>query len=993
MKFNVTEFFKRNWVHFFALGLFFIITLGYFSPQFGGNGLKQHDIEQFIGMSHETVEYRAENGEEPLWTNSMFGGMPTYQISTVYDGNLMTKIKRALGFWIGSPAGIFLTYLTGFYIMLLCFRTNKWVAILGALAFAFSSYYIIILQAGHNSKAVAIALAPPVIGAFYMAFRNNLKWGILLSALFMGMEISANHLQITYYLGIVLLFMGIVELVRAFGKESNFKRFGLATVGILVAYGFALGINYGNITFTNDYAKYTIRGENDIKINPDGTTAAKNQSKGLDKDYITQWSYGIGESMTLISPYIHGGGSAVIGNSPFKDKLKEKEFRSDAPELAKQMMYWGDQPIVTGPVYLGIIVVFLALLALVFVKDRMKWALLAATILCLMLSWGKNYMGLTEFFIDNIPGYNKFRAVTIILAIVEICVPLLGVLFLQKLVNEREAIKAQMKTFYIVSGASALLLLIFAFAGTGDDYLSERENEFLYGMEANVRSQIESIPVEQAKQQYGVNLNNPQEKNAFIQNVVANQTKSFDAVVAFRADVAKSSYLRSFGFLLVAALLIFAFLKYDFKKELLIGGLAVLILADLIPVDRIYLNAEKEGREMKFWMPEFEKRNPFSPTTADQQIMQNEIAQNPALKAIIDEAANAAEDKDLRREKGYANYIAGKKFAALNANTNYRVYEPSGGTNSSRASYFHKSLGGYHGAKLRNIQNIYNFQLSQGNYKVFDMFNVKYFIQRNQQTGDYQAQPNPNALGNAWFVTEFQVEETPEEEIRALGKEVKISNQGNGTLVVNNEVVNEALVYGAENITYVNNGDSLAINIQKTLQTGQASSFVADVNGRGNWVPNFTLEADTTNSFEVLVTQEVVDNFMPKTEAIITPSTYEKVKGKTFSGKGSIEMTSYAPNELRYAINTTGEQFAVLSEVYYPDGWNAYVDGEKVDIEKTNYLLRGVILPAGAKELVMKFEVPSFGTVNTISFVLSLGLILLILVLFILEKRNGKENS
>ncbi|SFT50398.1 membrane protein YfhO [Lishizhenia tianjinensis] len=990
MKFNITEFFKRNWVHFFALGLFFVITLAYFSPQFGGNGLKQHDIEQFIGMSHETVEYRAENGEEPLWTNSMFGGMPTYQISTAYEGNMLTQVKRILGLWLGSPAGIFLTYLTGFYIMLLCFRTNKWVAILGALAFAFSSYYIIILQAGHNSKAMAIALAPPVIGAFYMAFRNNLKWGILLSALFMGMEISANHLQITYYLGIVLIFMGIVELVRAFGKQSNFKRFGFATLGVLVAYGFALGINYGNISFTNDYAKYTIRGANDIKINPDGTTAANNQSKGLDKDYITQWSYGIGESMTLISPYINGGGTAVIGNSPFKDKLKSKEYRNDAPELSKQMMYWGDQPIVTGPVYLGIIVVFLALLALVFVKDRIKWALLAATILCLMLSWGKNYMGLTEFFIDNIPGYNKFRAVTIILAIVEICVPLLGVLFLQKLIQEREAIKAQMKTFYIVSGASALLLLIFAFAGTGDDYLSERESEFLYGMEANVRSQIESIPVAQAKEQYGVDLNNPQQKQAFIQNVVENQSKSFDAVVDFRADIAKMSYLRSFGFLLVAAFIIFAFLKWEIKTELLIGALAIVILADLVPVDRIYLNSEKERGEMKFWMPEFEKVNPFYPNRADQQIMQNEIAQNPELQKVIDEAAKKAEDKDLRREKGYANYIEGKKFAALNAHTNYRVYEPSGGTNSSRASYFHKSMGGYHGAKLRNIQNIYNFQLSQGNYKIFDMFNVKYFIQQNQQTGEYQAQPNPNALGNAWLVSEFQVEETPEEEIRALGKEVKITNKGNGTLVVNNEVVTDALVYGAEKIQYVNKGDSMNINIQTTLQTGQASSFVADINGRGNWVPNFTLEMDTTNSFEVLVTQEVVDNFMPRTEAIITPSTYEKVKDKKITGEGTITMTSYAPNELHYAINTSGDQFAVFSEIYYPDGWNAYLDGKQVDIEKTNYLLRGVFLPAGAKELVMKFEVPSFDTVNTVSFVLSLFLLLLIVFFFIKDLKDKK---
>lgn len=271
------------------------------------------------------------------------------------------------------------------------------------------------------------------------------------------------------------------------------------------------------------------------------------------------------------------------------------------------------------------------------------------------------------------------------------------------------------------------------------------------------------------------------------------------------------------------------------------------------------------------------------------------------------------------------------------------------------------------------------------------MFNVKYFIQRNQQNGQYSAQPNPNALGNAWFVKDVKVAETPEEEIRALGKEVQISNASTGTLVVNGSAVKEAIVYGAENIKYVLNGDSIPVNIQTTFRTDQASSFVADANGKTNWVPNFTLERDTTNSFVVLLNQKVEDNFFPQTEAIVTPTTAEKLKGKTLTGEGSITMTSYAPNELHYAIQSKGDQFAVISEIYYPDGWNAYLDGEKVEIEKTNYLLRGVIVPEGAKELVMKFEVPKFKSVNTMSFVLSLFLILTILVVFILERRTIKQ--
>lgn len=990
MNFNVKEFFKRNWVHFTAFGIFLIISLTYFSPQFQGYSLKQHDIEQFAGMAHETVEFRNENGEEPLWTNSMFGGMPTYQISTVYDGNLMHKVKRLFGLWLGSPAGILLSYLLGFYIMLLCFKVNKWVAVLGAIAFAFSSYYLIIIQAGHNSKAVAIALSPPVIGAFYLAFRRNIKWGILLSALFMAIQIAANHLQITYYVGILLLFMGIVELVRTLNKQNTFKNFGIAVVGILVAYGFALGINYGNISFTQDYAQYTIRGENDIKIQPNGSTASANQSKGLDKDYITQWSYGIDESLTLISPYVKGGGSAVVGNSPFKEKLRDKEYREEAKDLSGQMMYWGDQPIVTGPVYLGIIVVFLALLAMFFVKDRIKWALLATTILCLMLSWGKNYMGLTEFFIDNIPGYNKFRAVTIILAVVELCIPLLGVLFLQKLVQEKEAIKDNMKTFLIISGASALLLLAFAFVGTGDDYLSERERDFLGNVENNVRSQVEGIPLGQAQQQYGVDLTNPQQKEAFINQIIDNQSSRFDVLIDFRAEVAQNSFLRSFGFLFIAAVLIFLYLYFNFKSQYMIIGLGILILADLVPIDKTYLNSEKIRGEYQFWMPELEKKNPFDPNKADLQIMQNELAQNPELKRIVEEAAKKAEDKDLRREKGYANYINGKKFAALTANTNYRVYEPGGSFSSSRASYFHKSMGGYHGAKLRNIQNLKDFQIDMGNMKVLDMFNVKYFINQDRKTGEYFLQPNPNAMGNAWFVKEVQVEDSPEGELRALGKQLTISNQGSGQLIVNGETKTEAKVYGAENIVYLLKGDSINVNIQQTMRTNEKSSFVSDINGVAQWVPNKTLDTDTTASFQVLIDQEITDNFFPSQEAIITPSTAKKLEGKALTGEGSIEMTDYAPNELRYSINTTSDQLAVFSEVYYPDGWNAYVDGEKVEIEKTNYLLRGVIIPAGATELVMKFEVPSFSSVNTISFILSLGLLLLIIGAFVLELRSKK---
>ncbi len=289
------NFFQKNWVHFAIIAIFFVITYFYFSPQFDGYGLKQHDIEMHKGMSREVVDYRERTGNETLWTNSMFGGMPTMQISLLYDGNYIGQAVTKFVDSFPPPAGVVFLYMLCFYIFALCLRLNPWVGLLGAIAFGFSSYDIIIIQAGHNSKALAVAFMAPVVGAFIMAYQRNMKWGILLSALFMTIEISMNHLQVTYYLGILMFGIGAVMLIDAF-RKNNFKSFFITSGGIVAAYLLALVINYGNISLTNDYAKHSIRGGNDITLNPDGTSNKVNSTTGLDKDYVTQWSYGIGES-------------------------------------------------------------------------------------------------------------------------------------------------------------------------------------------------------------------------------------------------------------------------------------------------------------------------------------------------------------------------------------------------------------------------------------------------------------------------------------------------------------------------------------------------------------------------------------------------------------------------------------------------------------------------------------------------------------------------
>tara|TARA_B100000508_G_scaffold141091_1_gene146313 strand:- start:40419 stop:43373 length:2955 start_codon:yes stop_codon:yes gene_type:complete len=972
-KFNLKSFFAKNWIHFLAIGLFFIITLIYFKPQFDGYRLKQHDIEQYKGMSNEIVHFRETTGEEPLWTNSMFGGMPAYQISVDYKGNLLDEIVRFLNFGMKSPAGLFILYMIGFYIMLLCMRVKPMVAIFGSLAFAFSSYYVIILQAGHNSKAEAIALMAPVIGAFYMAYRYNLKWGLILSALFMGLHLTSNHFQITYYLAILLLGLGVVELIRVI-KSKNWSHFLKATIGIIVSYIIVAAINYGNISLTNDYAKHTIRGGNDITINVDGTSSERNSTSGLDKDYITQWSYGIGESMTLVSPYVKGGSNGAIKSSQFSDVLRDPDIRREASLVAENDVYWGAQPFVSGPVYVGIIVFFLAVLGMIYLKGPLKWGLALVTILMLMLSWGKNFMGLTEFFIEYVPGYNKFRAVTIILAVVELIIPLLGVLFLSKLIKEREAIKENIKPFFVGSGSLVVLLFILTFSGLGDGYLSPREQDFIYNYESQVRQQIMNEDP-QRLQQNGIDINNPQQVDQLVAQQVERVDKQFGALTVVREKIYRQSMLRSILFLFLGIGLILVYIYLKVPKEVLIIGLSGLVLIDLIMVDLNYLNNEKTGRtNYEYWVPESKFDFPLSPTKADKEILAQELEKNPELKSEVDKARSMVSSGPRSRINQDELWL--KKFQILNMNTNYRVYEPRGGFNSSRSSYFHKSLNGYHGAKLRRIQNLMNFHIGEGNMDVLNMLNVKYFIQQNS------ARTNPGALGNAWLVKELMVEEHPNDELLALGNLYQIENLSDSKLVVNGNEKSLDTLSGRENV-FLLRPDSLSIDLSQVKRSGVDVIYAEDINGQRNWIPLEQLKKDTTNSFKKLLEVRKVHDFSPRDEAVIGDEESKGMSSLTFSAEGNIELTSYAPNKLKYDVNVTDNQFAVFSEIYYPDGWKAYINGEEVPINRVNYLLRGIELPKGNYELVMKFEEPKYHQANTISLVGSILILLIALVFFV----------
>jgi hypothetical protein len=975
----MNQFLKNNWPHFAVLAAFVVLMFAYFSPEFDGHNIKQHDVQQFKGMAQETIAFRERTGgEEPLWTNSMFGGMPTTQISILYTGNIFQRSLIGLQNTIGVPSAIFLMHLIGFYILAMCLGLRPIVGFIGAVAFGLASYEIVILQAGHNSKAMTVALMAPVLGAFIMAYRTNWKWGALLSGLFMSFQLASNHLQVTYYFAFLLFGLGVYELIRAV-RSSELKKFAITSAAVLAAYLLAVGINYGNISLTNEYAKHTIRGGNDVTIQSDGQEAVKNTS-GLDKDYITNWSYGIGESFTLVSPYVKGSHSTMIADSRFKE-LVENSDRSSS-DIKKIMdapfgLYWGDQPMTSGPVYVGVVMLFLFALAMYFVKSPVKWVYLAISILALALSWGKNFMGLTDFFIDYIPGYNKFRTVTIILVLIELCVPLMVVLLLERLYRERETILAAKKPFLAISGVFIGFLLILRVVGLGDNFTTRDEADRMADLPAQVEQQILGMDPAFFLQNYQIDVTDPAQFKQIVDAQVDGSMEQYELIKEVRRDVFNSSMNRSILF----ALCIFGVMAlYFFTAVPVIAVMlltALLVLVDMIPVDQNYLSAEtRDNGQYKHWLPEPQMKYPFSPEATDLQILEAEMNKDTSVKKSVEEAERDGAKK--AESLGYTGadrrrVIDAYRFSGLNFATNYRVFDYNGGWSSSRASYFHKSLGGYHGAKLRNIQNLFDFHIQYSNNAVLDMLNVRYLIQKED------LRLNPTALGNAWFVKNIIAKETPNEEIRSLGKEFNLDNTGSGVMLVNGVEQKNSTIFGAEKLAYVLPGkDTLRIPLANGVRKGDQILWVMDANGRTDLIPALTLANDSLSSFSKLVAMEVTADFKPAEDAVMLKSEASKLKKAQFSGEGSIRMTSYAPNKITYEAECKGDQFAVFSEVYYPIGWTATVDGKEVDILKTNYLLRGLLLSGGKHKIEFKFEMSKYTKSNNFALIGSFLLILLI---------------
>ena len=691
-----------------VVALFAVISFAYFLvPVSQGKILFRHDSQASVGLGQELTEYEQRTGEVTRWTNSLFSGMPTYQISPAYsstDG--LSTAMSAYHLWLPDYVWFLFAYLLGFYILLRAFNFRQSLAALGSILWAFSSYFLIIIAAGHLWKVMALAYLPPMIAGVVLAYRGKYLWGFIVTAVFTAFEVKANHVQMTYYYLFIVLFMVVAYLVQAI-REKRLQHF-LKASGVLVAAALiGVAINISNLYHTWEYQKESMRGKSELtKAN-----SANQTSSGLDRDYITQWSYGVDETLTLLVPDAKGGASVPLSQNATAMAKANPEVQNMLPQLYEAVpQYFGTQPGTSGPVYVGAFVLFLFVLGLFIVKTPLKWALLAATILSVLLSWGHNFMGFTNFFLDYVPMYAKFRTVASILVIVEFTIPLLAALALKRIVDEPTVLTKNMKFVYASLALTAGIALVMALMPSMmGPFISEQERQMLSGIQGMTPD---------------------------VQNMM------LSSIATMRAAMVSSDAWRSIIVIIIGVAMLLLFKAQKIKPLYLIVGISALCLIDLWQVDKRYLNDE-------MFVPKSERDTPQQATATDMEILK---------------------DKAL----------------------SYRVLNfASGAFNENNTSYFHKSIGGYHPAKLRRYQEMIDKYIapemqaamqaigSKGGvmsevdgrkvFPVLNMLNAKYFIVPLQGNATTQLQ-NPYAQGNGWFVDKLTYVADANAEYAEVGK-------------------------------------------------------------------------------------------------------------------------------------------------------------------------------------------------------------------------------
>jgi hypothetical protein len=831
--------FKKLLPHIAAIVIFLIVAVVYCKPALEGKVVAQHDIQGWRGMSQQSVEFKEKHGHWPLWTNSMFSGMPAYQIALDARTNITVGyIGSVITLGLPDPINWFFLACICFYFLCVVAGANPWVGILGGLAYAYSTFDPVIVAVGHNTQMVSIGYAPAVLAGLLLLFHRKYWVGFAVTALFAALLIMQNHVQIVYYTLLIAAILTIAFLVKSYKEKQVSSGLKSAALGLIAG---VIGLACSAVTMmpTYEYAKESMRGGRSELTKDAKDIKTKG---GLDKDYAFRYSFGFGETFTFLVPGLYGGsngGNEYKAPTKFSDKFSELGVPEDqAIQYENGYSYWGDQPITSGPVYLGAVVCLLFIFAMVYLKSWYKWWLLAASILGILLAWGANLKGFNYFLFDYMPFYNKFRAPTMALVIPQLCFPLAGVLAVSKLLfHERDFAKAW-KNIRLTAAISGILILLLAgfyltasFSGPGDKGLRDNIKE-------NVLHQVP--PGQKAPPQL------EQQAEQLSRGVIT-------ALQSDRKGLMGGDLLRSAILMALTLVLLGLFVKKKISAAILIAGLILANGFDLLGIAQRYLNTEKYVEASDF-------ESAFTPTEADLQILK---------------------DPD---------------------HANFRVFNQTVDVfNDASTSYHHNSVGGYHPAKLDLYNDIIANQLAKGNMEVFNMLNTKYFIVPNPQTGKPVAQLNPNAFGNVWLVKSIKYVNTANEEMAALD------------------------------------------------HTDLKDTAVVE------------------NKYKGLIKQAPVAD-----------------------SAASIRLLQNLNDQIEYAYKSTTPQFAVFSEVYYPLGWNAYLDGSKADYVKTDYVLRGMYLPAGEHKIEFRFEPASFSHGRTISIIANL-LVMLILAGAIVYYFNKKR--
>lgn len=903
--------------HFIAVVIFIGLASAYFSPLYSDYSLKQNDVKQFQGMAKEIVDCRLQNEIDPLWTNSMFGGMPAYQISAEHSSNFLITIDSILKLGLPRPVGILFMAMLGFYIFALCMRINPWLGILGAIAFGFSTINILYLAGGHMSKVNAIVYMAPALGGMLLAFRGKWLLGSIIFALFFGLNLTANHLQMTYYLVFLLTAVAIGEGVRLL-IQKEFISLGKVIAALSLGTILAVLPSASNLMTTLEYSKHTTRGATDLTIKPKTATNSQAQ-EGLNKNYILEYNFGPGEFLSMLSPNAKGEKGDYLGNDEVAMENVDSQY---SEQIAQMNRYWGGQSSSGGAFYFGALMLTFFILGLMLIKDSLKWSFLAMSILAILLA-SNDPGGINDFFINKFPLYNKFRDSKMILSLLQVMIPALGILFLDRLFKKSELIENKKVYLYVTGGVVFSVFLLYVFPSLSGSFLRIDEvKQFNDAMKGN----------QDASQLNGL-------KQALIDTRIS----------LYKSDLARSIFL-----VILACGIVLTAVYAKVSNKILLSIAIALVAFDNISVCSRYLNSDEEDGIYKSYEENSLAATPNPVQVADFSILENEKSTIPNFK----EKVNSLETKMLPsihyKNIDSENIKSLAAFGVLNLNTNFRVLSFSNPFAETNTSYFHKSIGGYHGAKLKRYQELVDFYINDEMMKVRQEFINKEIVKRPEIMAQYQETKDPQAqmqiIESFFQATNFD----------------SVVLQENFTPVLN--MLNTKYFISGKGVKATSNPNA-----------NGAAWFVSAVKQVKNSNEEMKALGENDLSNTAIVNKEF-NSYLAPINKIDTNAT--------------ISLSKYDVNSLIYSSNSTLPMNAVFSEVYYTEGWNCYIDGKKTEkIFRANYILRGAMIPAGKHKITWKFEPISFKKASGYSMIGSLLLLFGFIGIVFMEIKSNSSNK